>query len=192
MPDWNSADDIRLMRRIQQQEQQALSALYDQYGGAVYSLAVRMLQNTVIAEEVTQDVFMRIWDNAGKWEAEKGKLISWMLTMTRYISIDRIRKENRRPDVIDTSVEDMLSPPSTISRSDDPLWQDGLLLRRLMRELPPEQAQVIELGFFGGLTHQEISDQTATPLGTVKTRIRLGLQKLREMWLNEHERIDET
>lgn len=192
MSDWDSTDDIQLMRRIQQQEQQALSILYDQYGGAVYSLALRMLQNTVIAEEVTQDVFLRIWENAEKWEADKGKLISWTLTMTRRMTIDRIRKENRRPDVIDTAVDEMYNPPSIIDKNADPLWQDGLLLRRLMNELPSEQAKVIDLGFFGGLTHQEISERLDTPLGTVKTRIRLGLQKLRDLWLIEHEKIDET
>lgn len=190
MPYPTEVEDIHLMRRIEKQDQQALTMLYDQYGGAVYSLTMRVLSNTVLAEEVTQDVFLRIWENAEKWDANKGKLINWILTMTRRIAIDRIRKENRTPDVIDTAVDEMLNPPSAPSLANNPLWSDGLLLRRLMEELPDEQAQVIQLGFFGGLTHTEISEKLGTPLGTVKTRMRLGLQKLRDMWLAEHEKMD--
>jgi RNA polymerase sigma-70 factor, ECF subfamily len=174
-------DDIDLMRRIRERDQQALNDVYTQYGGAVYSLALRVLGERTRAEEITQDVFLRIWNAPEKWDSAKGKLLSWLLTVTRYAAIDALRAAQRQLDTLASSIDDEIAPqlPNT------PDWQDGQLLRRLLTQLPPDQAKVIDLAFFGGMTHQDLSETLKLPLGTVKTRLRLGLQKLREMWLTE-------
>jgi RNA polymerase sigma-70 factor, ECF subfamily len=175
-------DDIDLMRRIRERDQQALNDVYNQYGGAVYSLALRVLGERTRAEEITQDVFLRVWNAPEKWDSAKGKLLSWLLTVTRYAAIDALRAALRKLDSQTSSIDDEIAPMGLPNISD---WQEGQLLRRLLSQLPPDQAQVIDLAFYGGMTHQDLSDTLKLPLGTVKTRLRLGLQKLREMWLTE-------
>lgn len=171
------------MRRVSQQDQNALADLYARYGGPVYSLALRILENTTLAEEVTQDIFLKVWHQSEQWDPDKGRLSSWLLTITRHTSIDRLRKERRQPNLTLTALDDMPHLASTRGLIDDPLWQDGRTLRSLLRQLPPEQVQVIELAFFWGMTHSEMAETLNLPLGTVKTRVRLGLQKLKSLWL---------
>lgn len=178
-----SSSDVELMRRVSRQDQSALSELYQRYGGAVYSLALRVLHNRTMAEEVTQDIFLKVWHQAEKWDPTRGQLASWLLTIARYTSIDRLRKERRQPALTLTPLDDMPNVLSTRGLVDDPRWHDGRLIRSLMTQLPAEQVQVIELAFFQGLTHSEIAESLNLPLGTVKTRVRLGLQKLRNLWL---------
>ncbi len=177
----SQANDIDLIRRIKRREQAALTALYARYGGPVYSFALRVLQNAAQAEEVTQDIFLRVWERADQWDPAKGKLSSWLLTMTRYAAIDRIRRENRRPPLAEPELDDLPQLVANPDRNAD----DGRILRNLLQQLPPEQSQLIQLAFFGGMSHSELAESLQIPLGTVKTRIRLGLQKLRELWLNK-------
>jgi RNA polymerase sigma-70 factor (ECF subfamily) len=172
------------MKQIEAQDQQALSILYDRYGGAVYSLAYRVTQNSNTAEEITQDVFMRVWEQAERWDSAKGKLVSWILTITRYASIDRLRKD-KPSQIIQASIDDMPQQLAKEAVFHDPMWHDAKEIRQFIQQLPEEQAYVIELGFFKGMSHAEIANETQLPLGTVKTRIRLGLQKLREMWFSQ-------
>ena len=179
----HDVSDTELMRRIARQDQQALSALYDRYGGPVFSLALRILRQRGQAEEATQDIFLKVWNQAEKWDPAKGQLISWLLTVTRFTSIDRLRSEKRQPVVTLAPLDDMPFLAATHDLMDDPRWHDGRLLRRLMKELPVEQAQVIELAFFQGMTHSQLAEVLKLPLGTVKTRVRLGLQKLKALWL---------
>ncbi len=167
--------DEQIIQQIQHRDQNALATLYDRYGTAVYSLAYQVLQNTQWAEEVTQDVFMRVWHKHAQWDAHKGKLISWLLTMTRNLAIDRLRSENRRSTV---SLDHVAEPKAEI-----PDNYDRTLLQDLMKQLPNEQAQLIKLAFFQGMTHKELAKTFNLPLGTVKTRVRLGLQKLKALWL---------
>lgn len=178
-----SPTDFELMQRVSHQDQSALADLYTRYGGPVYSLALRILENSTMAEEVTQDIFLKVWHQSEQWDAEKGRLSSWLLTITRYSSIDRLRKERRQPNLTLTPLDDMPHIASTRGLIDDPLWQDGRILRNLLTQLPQEQQQVIELAFFGGLTHSDLAERLDLPLGTVKTRVRLGLQKLKNLWL---------
>lgn len=173
-------DDIEIMRRIGRRDQQAFHALYQQYGTAVYSLAYRILQNVTLAEEVSQDTFVKVWQHKSQWDPQKGKLKNWLLTIAHFTAIDRLRQERRQPNVHPESIEDM--EEEVPSRS-EAFWQDGTALRMLVLQLPKEQAVLIELAFFKGMTHTEIADSTRIPLGTVKTRLRNALQKLRELWL---------
>jgi RNA polymerase sigma-70 factor (ECF subfamily) len=182
MPEYDSTRDIDLMRRIGQHDQSALRELYEQYSAIVYSLAYRTLNNTQLADEAMQDTFLKVWNKPENWDPLKGKLSSWLLTVTRYTAIDRIRAEQRHVSSNHASLESVAPIPSDIGVPDDPMWHDGQMLREMMDDLPEEQKQVIVLGFFKGLTHREMAEQLQLPLGTVKTRARLALQKLRQAW----------
>lgn len=175
------------MHRVQQRDQAALVALYQRYGNLVYSLALRVLQQQTLAEEITQDVFVKIWQQADRWNPALGQLSSWLLTITRNAAIDRLRKEQRRPLRGATSLENVGHLLESPLQFDSALWHDGQLLRSLMEQLPPEQRQVVELTFFYGLTHSQMAQQLDLPLGTVKTRVRLALRKLRALWTAAHE-----
>lgn len=173
-------NDIEIMRRIVRRDQQALRELYQEYGRAVYSLTYRILQNAVWTEEVTQDTFLKVWDQGERWDSERGKLRNWLLTIAHYTAIDRLRKEQRQPALHDKEINEELAEASGG-------WQEGSALHMLVGQLPAEQSRLIELAFFEGLSHSQIAERTALPLGTVKTRLRMGLHRLRELWLaTEH------
>lgn len=174
--------DIDLMQRVRSGDQQALAALYDRYGGPVYSMALFILRSRPQAEEVTQSVFLRVWQRAEHWDPARGQLISWLLTLARYTAIDVLRREQRRPALLDAPLDDLPQLAAQPNPTDDPVWHDGQLLRDLLGRLPAEQAQAIHLAFFNGMTHSEIAAALGLPLGTVKTRLRLALNKLREWW----------
>lgn len=181
-PPLSAPTDAELIQRIIQQDQQALMELYARYGAQVYSLAVRVLRDATLAEEATQDTFLKVWRRSVDWDASKGLLSSWLLTIARYTAIDHLRRERRH---IAKDPNDPASVPDLMDRRaavGDVQWQNGQLLRELMSRLPPEQGQVIELAFFQGMTHSEMAEHLALPLGTIKTRTRLGLQKLRALW----------
>lgn len=184
MPE-NLFDEASLVQRLIQQDQSALSELYTQFGGLVYSIAMRVVQNPVLAEEVTQDAFLKVWHQPSSWDPTRGKFVSWLLTITRYTAIDLLRKEQRRPVQDAVELEDLRIGSG--SQMDDPIWQDGRLLRSLLEKLPAEQVQVIELAFFEGMSHSEMAEHLNLPLGTVKTRVRLGLQKLKALWQEANE-----
>ncbi len=186
-PSQVSATEIGLLNQVKKGDQGALMALYERYGNLVYSLALRVLRQPALAEEVTQDVFLKLWRQADSWEPSLGRFSSWLLTVTRNAAIDRLRKEQRRPTLDSTPLENVAHTLSDESPLDTPQWHDGQLLRQLMAQLPDEQRQVIELAFFYGLTHAQMAEQLGLPLGTVKTRVRLALQKLKEMWIQAHQ-----
>jgi RNA polymerase sigma-70 factor (ECF subfamily) len=180
----HSPDDTHLLQRVGQQDQDALLLLYQRYGNLVYSLAMRVLREPGLAEEVTQDVFLKVWRHPERWNPALGHFTSWLLTITRNAAIDRLRTEKRKPDFSSSAGETLENTPVATSDANDPLWFDGQLLRRLMSNLPTEQRQVIELAYFLGFTHSELAEHLGLPLGTVKTRLRIGLQKLRALWLD--------
>ena len=156
--------------------------LYQRYSAMVYGLAMRVLQNQTLAEEVTQDVFMKLWHKPTRWNPALGKLSSWLLATTRNAAIDRVRYEQRRPKRATASVEEMVHLASEERGVNDPAWVDGQLLGQLLTRLPNEQRELIELAFYQGYTHSELSERLNMPLGTVKTRLRAGLKRLRALW----------
>lgn len=174
--------DLELMQRVQHQDQSALMLLYERYGRQAYGLAYRVLRDFGLAEEVVQDTFLKVWHKGVQWDPAKGQLISWLLTVTRYTAIDRLRREQRGITQSALPLEDLVAPPSVSGTVGTASWQDGQVLRELLARLPAEQAQVVELAFFQGMTHRELAEQLGWPLGTVKTRLRLALQKLRVLW----------
>lgn len=190
-PDVNittATTDENLLAYIAAQNQDALMALYQRYSAMVYGLAMRVLQNQTLAEEVTQDIFMKLWRKPSRWDPALGKLSSWLLATTRNAAIDRIRYEQRRPERVAPPVEEMTHLASAERGVDDPLWLDSQLLGQLLTRLPDEQRQLIELSFFQGYTHSELAERLDMPLGTVKTRLRAGLKRLRTLWHAAEER----
>jgi RNA polymerase sigma-70 factor (ECF subfamily) len=169
--------DRQLIQRISSQEQNALLELYQRYGSLVYGLALRILRNPGAAEEVVQDIFLKVWQYPERWNPSLGQFSSWLLTITRNASIDRLRKDQHLQPF---SLDQLDIAPSTTL--DDHAWYDAQILANLLMELPSEQRQLIELAFYQGYTHSELSENLRLPLGTVKTRLRTGLQKLRSLW----------
>lgn len=186
MIDYSSLGDANILNLIAQKDQGALTHLYERYGGPVYSLTLQVLNHAHLAEEATQDTFMKVWRNPHQWDANKGRFISWLLTVARYTAIDRLRSEQRQPTSAADPIEDMPLPSKT-GIPEDQLFRDGQLLRELIQELPEDQATVVQMGFFMGMSHSELAEKLDLPLGTVKTRVRLGLKKLRTLWLEAHE-----
>jgi RNA polymerase sigma-70 factor (ECF subfamily) len=162
-------------------DQDALARFYDATSAAVYGLALRILRNPAEAEEVALDVFLQVWRDAARYDAGRGSALSWLLVLTRSRAIDRLRARGpaRR---VETAFEAAQEPADDAQGPGEASWiaQQGAIVRRALRELPSEQRLALELAYFGGLTHAEIAERLSLPIGTAKTRIRLGLLKLRE------------
>ena len=177
--------DVALMRLVVMRRSEALGALYDRYGRLIFSLALQVVGDRETAEEVVEDVFYQVWENAATYRPEQAKITTWMTSITRYRAIDVLRKRRSRPEK--DSLEWAEVSPSAVPRSDDgPEELADLLLqqqrvRLAVTSLSPDQQAVLSLAYFQGLSHSQIAEQLNQPLGTVKTRIRLAMQRLREL-----------
>jgi RNA polymerase sigma-70 factor (ECF subfamily) len=174
-------DDQALLERIRLRDPDALLALYRLYGGRVYSLAYRILREPTTAEEVVQDTFWKLWQRPELFNPQAGVLIAWLVTVSRHLAIDRKRNENRRASKtvlldMDALANGPMAPE--MEALADPTA--AVSIRRVMQDLPSDQKEVVELAYFEELTHSEISERLNTPLGTVKSRLRLALGKLRQ------------
>lgn len=174
--------DSELIEKVIAGDQSALMDLYSRYGKAVYSMAMTVLGQPHQAEEVTQDIFLKVWHRAEQWDAQKGQFVHWLLAVTRNAAIDRARKEARRSPKGQVPLDVIGEALGRPSHVEGPNWENGHLLRTLLEQIPEEQQQVLELVYFQGLTHSELAEHLQLPLGTVKTRVRLGMEKLRALW----------
>lgn len=180
-------DDRVLASALTMRDQEALLLLYQRYGALVYGMALRVLGQPASAEEVTQDVFLKLWNQPSRWDPALGRLSSWLLTTTRNAAIDRLRQENRHWRALDDApLSD--ENASTAGVADDPLWADGQILQQILTTLPYQQRQLVELAFYGGHTHSELATMLDLPLGTVKTRLRAAIHALREGWIQANTR----
>jgi RNA polymerase sigma-70 factor (ECF subfamily) len=186
--DYTRLDDETLLRLIAHSQENALSELYDRYSRLVYTVAVNALGDTIRAEEVTQDVFVRVWEKAKTYQAEQGRVVNWLTSIARHRSIDLYRQTLSHHENLQVSWQEA----ETVDLADgqNVEWEVDLLqrqqrIRRAVAQLPPEQKQALGMAFFQGLSHPEIAAALGEPLGTVKTRIRLGLQKLRLLLQDE-------
>jgi RNA polymerase sigma-70 factor (ECF subfamily) len=170
----DAGDEMRLVARIRAGDQQAMSELYDRYGKVIYAVSLRVLQDAAAAEDVLQDVFLQLWRNPDAFDASRGNLAAWLAVIARHRSIDRLRK--RRPEV---DIEDCVIAGGPDLRDETERALVIEKVRVVLAEMNPDQRKVLELAFFQGLTHTEIAEKTGEPLGTIKTRIRSGLQLLR-------------
>lgn len=170
--------DVDLIHRIARGDDEALVELYGRHGRAVFSLSYYIIHDRALAEEITQDVFIAIWQKASQYNAARGRLDAWLLQITRNLSIDYLRYERRR-NANPLSLDDV-EPQAAPGNGPVAEFQKRELAG-LLQHLPPEQAQVIELSYFQGYTHSEIAARLGLPVGTIKSRILLGLRKLKEM-----------
>jgi RNA polymerase sigma-70 factor (ECF subfamily) len=170
-----------LVRSCAQGDQEALAALYDQSSALVYSVAHRLLSNPADAEEVTVDVYNQVWRTARNFETSRGSVTAWLVMLARSRAIDRIRSSAKRTRVESPIIESMDLPASGIDPEEaTEAGQQRLRIRAAMARLPAEQRVTVELAFFSGLSHSELAGHLGLPLGTVKTRIRSSMMKLRE------------
>ena len=174
--------DLELLEHISNQDRDALATLYERFGRRVFSLAVRILSDSVSAEEVTQDVFMSVWRRGATYVSKKGKFTTWLFSIAHNRTIDELRKRRRDLSRTNDDIDDHLNLKSgDVSPADATVAQSEYTkIRAAMEDLPEEQKNVVELSYFKGLTQTEIAEKTGQPLGTVKTRMRLALKKLRK------------
>jgi RNA polymerase sigma-70 factor, ECF subfamily len=168
--------DQTLMTRLRQRDTHALAALYDRHSRRVYSLCLMILQQEQMAEEATQDVFMKLWNAPQRYTYDADKFVAWLMMITRHAAIDALRREKRHFNA-DTPIDDEAARAlPDVSQIEDARWRE---MKHVLESLPSEQRSVIELAFYHGLSHSEISEHLAMPLGSVKTRLRIGMERLR-------------
>jgi RNA polymerase sigma-70 factor (ECF subfamily) len=159
-----------VVRRLQSGDPDALAQLYDAYAGVVSALAQRILRDAAEAEEVVQEVFMQAWRQAGRFDPRRGSPAAWLVTMSRSRALDRVRRRAVRRE---TSKEAPVA-------SSTPGPEGPMAVRTALTTLSADQRQALEMAFYDGLTHAEIAHQLGQPLGTVKTRIRTAMLRLRD------------
>lgn len=182
--DYSGLSDEALVARLGRGDAEAFRALFERYVDLVYSVSVRIVAQRDLAEDVGQEVFLKLWRRPSLFDSSRGRFVTWLLAMTRNRSIDERRSRRRwfhedlpRPYAdeeglpADDSNDPALAAVASLERA---------AIRRALGDLPPEQRAAIDLAYFGGLTHSEIAGSLGLPVGTVKTRIRLGMQKLRD------------
>jgi RNA polymerase sigma-70 factor (ECF subfamily) len=174
--------DLELMQGIQQGEPDALSVLYDRYNGIIKALILRVIHNEAEADDLLQEIFMEIWNQAKNFSAQKGKPLGWMVTLARRRAIDGLRKKQayaRAEERLQSETEQQ--PDAWVHNTTETEITRGdtrELIRKVIDSLPLPQQQAVELAFFQGMSQREIAAKTNTPLGTVKTRLELGLKKI--------------
>lgn len=182
-----SSAESAILSRLVAGDERALGELYDLYGGLAFSLACSLVSERADAEEVVADAFGQIWRTAATFDAERGNVLAWLTTIVRSRALDLLRSQRRRARALEVaaahSPEDAAPGMSSSSSPADrgaELSEARVLVRRSLDDLPEPQRVVLELAYFGGLSQSEIANHLREPLGTVKTRMRAGLDKLRQ------------
>lgn len=176
-----AAGDSGLIHRLQSRDPKALSELYDRYGRLVYSLILRIVRNPSLAEDLVQETFLRIWNRAGSFDAERGVIGSWVLTVARNRAIDHLRSTDGRMQSGAVDLEKLENLARFATFDVDALALDRQKrLKTAFQKLTPNQRQVIDLAYFEGLSQTEMSERLKQPLGTVKTWTRSALKVLRD------------
>lgn len=174
--------DAQLLAAMTEKKQWALAELYDRHAAVLYRLALKILEDPAQAQDVLHDAFLIAWHKAALYNEKRGNACAWLIVLCRNLAIDRYRVKmnlaSRRAEL--ESADDLLQPAADNPESDAMASEDGRLIRLALEKLPSEQRQVIELAYFRGLSQQEIAAATSTPLGTVKTRTRQAMKKLRD------------
>jgi RNA polymerase sigma-70 factor (ECF subfamily) len=173
--------DEDLMPLVARKEPAAFEVFYDRHGGAAYSLAHRIVGDAVTAEDVTQEAFLSIWRSEAGYDRTRGSVRAWALGIVRNRAIDALRREASRAPRLDYDDDAVLErrPAAERTEAEALRRETARSLRGALSELPSEQSKVIELAYYGGFSHSEIAEMLGMPLGTVKGRMRLGLEKIR-------------
>jgi len=174
-------DDVELVTRVVKSDEQAFLALYDRHNSHVYGLTLHILGDPQLAEEATQDTFLKLWSRARQYAVERGPFLPWLLTIARRVALDRIRLETRRPLLTNFSDPETIwqNLPDSKTTTDEARWRSMYFA---VQSLHPDQRRVIELAYYQGMSQSEIADMLDWPLGTVKTRIRSAMENLRKAW----------
>lgn len=174
-------DDTQLATQVAQGDERAFLALYDRYSSHVYALTMRILRDANLAEEATQDTFLKLWSRARMFLAERGSLLTWLLTIARRTALDRLRLENRRPTLSTGEDPDELWQiiPDANTTPEEARWRS---MHLAVQSLSKEYRLVLELAYYQGLSQSEIAETLNWPLGTVKTRLRAAMEELRREW----------
>ena len=178
--------DRRLLERMARGDEQALASLYDRFAGALYGVALRIAGERADADEIVLDTFQQAWRDATRFREERGSVAAWLTMICRSRALDLVRSRVRRDRAVTRAesaapgdVPAMGRGPANTAGATE-AGERGRIVAAAMDQLAPPQRQAIELAFFEGLSHTEIADRLSEPLGTIKTRVRLGMQKLRD------------
>lgn len=183
-PEEREQVDARLMRRIAARDRAAFAELYDRFSGPLFGAAMRILRDSAEAQDIVHDAFVALWEKADTFAHERGSPFSWAVTLVRNRAIDRVRQRRRRAELLAESAPSDLgyadAAPTPSATDAAVAGDEARAVRAAVATLPAEQKKALELAFFGGLTQEEIARTLREPLGTVKARIRRGLNKLRD------------
>ena len=179
MPDTLKYSEEELVLRLQNQDQQAFGYLYDNYAAALNGIIYRIVENRELAEDILQEAFVKIWNNFSSYDTSKGRLFTWMLNITRNLTIDTLRSKGYKKQAKISSDENSVGNLSDDAKVAERF--DAMGIRKQLVNLKPEQRSIIDLAYFNGYTQDEISKEMGIPLGTVKTRMRAAIIELRKM-----------
>jgi RNA polymerase sigma-70 factor, ECF subfamily len=183
-PQQEQAAEVELLHAVARGDEVALAALYDRYRVILFGLLVRILNSREEAEDVLQDVMLQVWRRAADFDEGRGRPFTWLVTLARSRGIDRLRLLAARQRLADSAVQN--APDEASDAAKDTLHSEQReIVQRALADLPEEQTRILMLAYFEGLTQSEIATKLATPLGTVKTRMRSGMIKLRELLGND-------
>jgi RNA polymerase sigma-70 factor (ECF subfamily) len=185
-PERAQVDDVELMKAIAARDEVALAQLYDRYRVIVFGLLMRILNNREEAEDVLQEVFLQVWRKAGDFDENRGRPFTWLVTLGRSRAIDRLRTLASRERVAVAGAREVVEQISDAAADAFKSEQRGLV-NSALAQLPDEQKRPLMLAYFDGLTQSEIATRLGAPLGTVKTRMRTGLTRLRELLAGKDE-----
>jgi RNA polymerase sigma-70 factor (ECF subfamily) len=185
-PEQSPDSDVDLLHAVARGDEAALARLYDQYRVILFGLLVRILNSREEAEDVLQDVFIQVWRRAADFDEKRGRPFTWLVTLARSRAIDRLRQLGARQRLATGAAENQ---PEEVSDAlaDTFRSEQKEIVKRALAQLPQEQRHALTLAYYDGLTQSEIASHLGTPLGTVKTRMRSGMNKLRELLGNELE-----
>ena len=180
-PEQAQTSDVELLHAIARGDEQALASLYDRYRVILFSLVLRILHSRDDAEDVLQELFLQVWKRASDFDESRGRPFTWLVTLARSRAIDRLRSLSARDRAVTESVR-AAAPDEWVDAVDDAIRSEqSAVVRRALAELPEEQRRALLLAYFEGLTQTEIAARLGAPLGTIKTRMRSGMLKLREL-----------
>lgn len=181
-PEQALTSDVELLHAIARGDEQALASLYDRYRVILFSLVLRILHSRDDAEDVLQELFLQVWKRASDFDESRGRPFTWLVTLARSRAIDRLRSQSARERVATESARDATVTDEWVDAVDDVIRSEqSAVVRRALAELPEEQRRALLLAYFEGLTQTEIAARLGAPLGTIKTRMRSGMIKLREL-----------
>lgn len=192
-------DEEQLISRVANGDEDALAVLYDRFGWAVYSLCLRIVYDSPTAEELTQEVFVRLWRGAASFDATRAAFKTWLLRIAHNLALNEVRRRQSRPTIVEVvewgSASAEVPHPSIDNDPAGSIWlrERAVIIHRALAALPAPQRRAIELAFYGGLSQVEVAAALGDPLGTVKSRIRVGMRHLREVLAEAgiHEVTDE-